>query len=642
MGADSYWARRSIEREEEWNRKSRETVEKELASHYERSAQRIQAQIEQLYGKFATDNGVSITEARKLINGNEFRIWRKDIEEYIAEYKETGNPKTLLELNTLAMRSRISRLDKLYGDTLIELDKLGQKTDATITGFLKDAYKDNRLHSAYELAKRGQGPLSVAVDNKQVEHVLRTPWSGKNYSERIWKNSDKLARTIQDTIVNGVHRGVSVNKLAKEVQERMNVSKNDAVRLVRTEMNYVNNQAALDSIKDAKMKYYQFIATLDKRTSSTCREHDGKVYLVSEAEIGNNVPPLHPRCRSTIAGTLGPAKPTKGSRIAKDEPQGKGEAVRYKKVPRNMDYDDWKAVYVDRTKTLEDWQKERNPNPKLMPKTDTIVTPNPMSVEQIRNKIIDINLQTATPKDIIEVGKIVNDKHDIVSIIGDKKSLKKVFSEYRDIGAEIPKTMWAKGSSEANKELLQEAFSVYPSDWLQYLKAAGKGISTRKIKRGYFYANGAVTGSDKLYYVSGIETSELTKYITINMNGVRRTTPFHEIGHMVEYFNYDALRLSREFVEHRTKGEGFTKLKDLFPSSEYRADEVVKADNFITPYIGKDYGNNGTEVLSVGLESLFEPDSGQVQKIENGKYILKTITDDEEYLNFIIGMVLTV
>ncbi|MCI5709280.1 hypothetical protein, partial [Veillonella caviae] len=261
---------------------------------------------------------------------------------------------------------------------------------------------------------------------------------------------------------------------------------------------------------------------------------------------------------------------------------------------------------------------------------------------QIRNKIIDINLQTATPKDIIEVGKIVNDKHDIVSIIGDKESLKKVFSEYRNIGAEIPKTMWAKGSSEANKELLQEAFSVYPSDWLQYLKAAGKGISTRKIKRGYFYANGAVTGSDKLYYVSGIETSKLTKYITINMNGVRRTTPFHEIGHMVEYFNYDALRLSREFVEHRTKGEGFTKLKDLFPSSGYRADEVVKADNFITPYIGKDYGNNGTEVLSVGLESLFEPDSGQVQKIENGKYILKTITDDEEYLNFIIGMVVTV
>lgn len=626
MGADSYWARRSVEREEEWNRKSRETIEKELASHYERSAQRIQAQIEQLYGKFATDNGVSITEARKLINGNEFRIWRKDIEEYIAEYKETGNPKTLLELNTLAMRSRISRLDKLYGDTLIELDKLGQKTDATITGFLKDAYKDNRLHSAYELAKRGQGPLSVAVDNKQVEHVLRTPWSGKNYSERIWKNSDKLARTIQDTIVNGVHRGVSVNKLAKEVQERMNVSKNDAVRLVRTEMNYVNNQAALDSIKDAKMKYYQFIATLDKRTSSTCREHDGKVYLVSEAEIGNNIPPLHPRCRSTIAGTLGPAKPTKGSRIAKDEPQAKGEAVRYKKVPRNMDYDDWKAVYVDKAKTLEDWQKERNQNPKLMPKTDTIVRPNPMSVGQIRNKIIDINLQTATPKDIIEVGRIVNDKHDIVSIIGDKEALKRVFSEYRAIGAEVPMEMWVKGSNKANKNLLQEAFSVYPSDWLQYIKDEGKKISTKKVQRGYFT-------------ISRVDGS-----VVIDMNGVRRTTPFHELGHMVEYFNPEALRLSLQFRNTRVEGEKMEFLADILDYKGYGT-EVTRPDNFITPYIGKDYGDKGSEVLSVGLEAVFEPREKGFEKRYNHEikgYEYATIADDEEFLHFIIGMILTV
>lgn len=355
MGADSYWARRSVEREEEWNKKSRDTIEKELASHYERSAQRIQANIERLYGKFSTDNGVSITEARKLINGTEYRTWKKDIEEYIAEYKEIGNPKTLLELNTLAMRSRISRLDKLYGDTLIELDKLGSKADKAITGFLKDAYKDNRLHSAYELAKRGQGPLNVAVNEKHVEQVLRAPWSGKNYSERIWGNSDKLARTLQDTVFNSVHRGVPVEKLAKEVQERMNVGKNDAVRLVRTELNYVHNQATLDSLKSADMEYFQFIATLDKRTSSVCREHDNHVYPIDEAEVGTNVPPLHPRCRSTIAGSIDSKKATSGSRTSLLR---KGE---YQKVPRNMDYDNWKAVYVDNSKSIEEWKRERKP-----------------------------------------------------------------------------------------------------------------------------------------------------------------------------------------------------------------------------------------------------------------------------------------
>lgn len=360
MGADSYWARRSTEREEEWNKKSQETVEKELAAQYERSAQRIQANIEQLYGKFANDNGISIAEAKKLINGPEFRTWKKDVEEYMKEYKETGNPKTLLELNTLSMRSRISRLDKLYGDTLIEIDKLGQKTNALITGFLKSAYKDNRLHSAYELAKRGQGPLGVAVDNKHVESVLRTPWSGKNYSTRIWDNSDKLSKTIQDVVVSNVHRGTSVEKLAKEVQERMNVSKNNAVRLVRTELNYVHNQATLDSLKSANMEYFQFIATIDKRTSSTCREHDNNIYPVADAEVGTNVPPLHPRCRSTIAGTID-KKATSGSRTVKMAKGNKNEPTRYEKVPRNMDYDNWKAVYVDKSKSFTEWRRKLKP-----------------------------------------------------------------------------------------------------------------------------------------------------------------------------------------------------------------------------------------------------------------------------------------
>lgn len=48
------------------------------------------------------------------------------------------------------------------------------------------------------------------------------------------------------------------------------------VRLVRTELNYVENMAAFRSIKDAGMDYYRFIATLDNRTTLICRSHDGR------------------------------------------------------------------------------------------------------------------------------------------------------------------------------------------------------------------------------------------------------------------------------------------------------------------------------------------------------------------------------
>lgn len=40
------------------------------------------------------------------------------LEEYLDAIDKNVDNKLLLELNTLAMRKRISRLDKLYGDTL--------------------------------------------------------------------------------------------------------------------------------------------------------------------------------------------------------------------------------------------------------------------------------------------------------------------------------------------------------------------------------------------------------------------------------------------------------------------------------------------------------------------------------------------
>lgn len=100
----------------------------------------------------------------------------------------------------------------------------------------------------------------------------------------------------------------------------MDTGISNARRLVRTELNYVHNHAALDSIADSGMKYFRFIATLDKRTSEICRSHDSHVYPISEAKQGQNVPPLHPNCRSTIAGSLrGEGTQKTGTRAARNE-----------------------------------------------------------------------------------------------------------------------------------------------------------------------------------------------------------------------------------------------------------------------------------------------------------------------------------
>lgn len=370
MNNEDYWKKRAEEREAEWTKKSKDTIEKELADYYRQALSRITDDIAVLYGRYAKDNNLTYTEASKLLTDKEFKQWRMSLEEYLDAIDKTADNKLLLELNTLAMRKRISRLDKLYSDTLKNLYKLGVDSENSMTKFLSGAYKDNYYKNLFDIGKTIGIRSSVSeVDDKKVRKVLNASWSGKNYSERIWKNTDKLSKLIKNEITDGFHRGVSINKMAKLVQQRMNVGKYEATRLVRTEMNYVQNQAALDSIKDADMKYYIFLATLDKKTSTVCRAHDRKVYPVDGATPGTNMPPLHPHCRSTIAGNLTDFDTGRGKRTARDK---SGNRII---IPAAMNYDDYYKIYVEESMSLSEWEKAK--------KNDIIKTDDKMFPEEL-------------------------------------------------------------------------------------------------------------------------------------------------------------------------------------------------------------------------------------------------------------------
>lgn len=622
MDSESYWIKRAEEREQEWNKKSKGTIERELANYYKQALLRIEDDIAVLYGRFAKDNKLTYAEASKMLTSNEFKQWRMSLEEYLDAIDKTADNKLLLELNTLAMRKRISRLDKLYGDTLKNLYRLGTDSENSMTKFLSGAYKDNYYKNLFDIGKTIGIKSSVSeVDDKKIRKVLNNSWSGKNYSQRIWKNTDELAKLIKNEITDGFHRGVSINKMAKLVQQRMNVGKYEATRLVRTEMNYVQNQAALDSIKDADMKYYIFLATLDKKTSTVCRAHDRKVYPVDSATPGTNMPPLHPHCRSTIAGNLTDYDTGRGKRTAKNK-DGKRIII-----PAAMNYDDYYKVYIEKSMSFSQWEKAH--------KKLTVNANKPTLKELIKNT----DIKSCTKDDIINIGRNVCEQFDIKNKIGDKKALKEVFSNFREMGGELSPEQWAKGSNKITKQQLSEAFSYYPKDWVNYLTDSGKKLYTLITNKGFF-SNGAVMANGK-YYATKFPDYK-TGYVSIHMTGMIKTTPYHEIGHYVEYFNKDALRISKEFLKARTKDEKPIKLKKLFPNVDYDNKETTKPDNFISPYIGKEY-TDASEVLSMGLQAIFEP-TEIIKKIEfidnNYKKIYATIENDIEFLHLIVGLIL--
>ena len=176
----------------------------------------------------------------------------------------------------------------------------------------------------------------------------------------------------------------------------MKVGYHNAERLVRTELNYIENRAAFDAMKDADLEFYQFVATLDNRTTPICQSLDGQVFPLEEKSQGENAPPMHVRCRSTVIGSLDDGKSgksSKGSRAAKDED---GKRI---KIPADMNYSDWKKVYIDKTQTLADWRKNNlnnvATNGKMRMKTDEVE----------RNDKIFMNIENQQPQ---LVGRLPN------------------------------------------------------------------------------------------------------------------------------------------------------------------------------------------------------------------------------------------
>lgn len=614
MNNEQYWQKRAKEREEKWLNKSKSEIETEIKNLYIRALRNIEKDINDFYERFSDENGLSLADAKKLITSNEYSVWRMDIEDYV---KQANIDKEILkELNTLAMRSRISRLDKLQAEILVELSKMADGYDSKLTEYLKKALTDNYYQSVFDICKGINILMPVSIlDQEAIEDIIRTPWSGKQFSKRIWNNTTKLSKVLKKEISDAIIRGINAREMATVISKKMNSGYKQAITLVRSELNYVNNQAGLKSIKDSGGQEYRFIATLDRRTSEKCRKLDNTIHKVDEGVPGSNMPPMHPRCRSTISITN-----LTISTVRKRISRLNGE-IKY--VPADMNYSDWEKIYIKKSMTLNEWENNSN-NIKL----------------SLKEKISNIDLKTCTKDDIINIGTEVCNRFNIIDNIGNKEKLKEIFSNFRKMGGEVGKNQWAKGCNTITKQQLSEAFSYYPKDWAEYLVNNNKKLYTSITPNRGFFTKGAVTPSGR-YYATKFKNYE-EDYISIHMTGQRKQTPYHELGHYVEFFNKDALRISKEFIKARTKNENYIKLTDLFHGLGFSNKEIVKPDDFITPYIGKEY-KEASEVLSMGLEVLYEP-SEILKKIEvvDGKYqpIYAKIEDDMEFLYLIVGLIL--
>lgn len=321
-----------------------DALEIELAKAYRAAAEGINDDIAKLYGKYAKDNALSYTDAMRYINGPEYRKWRMSLQEYVDLVELTGSDRLKLEVDTLAMRTRITRLDALMTQVKMRLVSLARREEKGLLAQLTGAFKQTYYRGVFDYQKRlGYLTEFSFMDNAKVDEVVRTPWAGSDFSTRIWKRTDDLTDLIRQKITTATIQGKSYQKLTKEVQEQMGVSYAAAKRLVQTETAFVVGQGELASYKESGVTDYEYLSTLDTRTSDLCQALDGKVFPVEEAIAGVNYPPMHPHCRSTTIANLEEGwDDPEATRIARDS-AGKNITV-----PASMTYETWYNKHISK------------------------------------------------------------------------------------------------------------------------------------------------------------------------------------------------------------------------------------------------------------------------------------------------------
>lgn len=230
------------------------------------------------------------------------------------------------------------RLEKLKSKLLAEIDRLFEYEESLTEETLLQVYEDGYYRSAYNVQQAlGYGTGTIFIGPSVAEVAVGIAWSGKNYSERIWQHRDVLAKKAEQILTKGTILGQSNAQMAKRLAEEMENTFSNAARLVRTETNYIHNQASKQSYEALGLEQYQFLATLDLRTSKICASLDGKKFLLKDAQAGLNYPPMHPNCRSTTIPVV--AYDASEVRLAKLNGT-------YYEVPATMTYEQWYKKYV--------------------------------------------------------------------------------------------------------------------------------------------------------------------------------------------------------------------------------------------------------------------------------------------------------
>lgn len=270
MKNTAYWEARSEELLTDSFKKA-ETVEKYLTGLYRNSLLKVSKDYNDLIKPFIVNGEIDIEKL------NQAKLYDKKFAE---------------------------RFRRLESQLSIFTNNISEQEQRKILSLLEKTYEDNFIKTFKDFT--GKVPGVEVLNKTAINAAVKTPWTkdGKEFSDRIWANRDKLNANLRRLLSNAIANGESPKKTLQKLNEIMGAGASNCQRIIRTETNAIYSKAAKDSYAAVGVERVEILAALDSRTSEICHEKNGEIVALAGAQVGRDLPPFHPNCRSTFCAYI--------------------------------------------------------------------------------------------------------------------------------------------------------------------------------------------------------------------------------------------------------------------------------------------------------------------------------------------------
>ncbi|AYV92563.1 Phage head morphogenesis protein [Fusobacterium necrophorum subsp. funduliforme] len=339
-----YWIER-FEQEEARNAKMSLQHMQVAKKQYQNTMRKIDSEIRSWYSKYASDNEMSYEEAQKTLSGKDRKNLKLTLEEYIRlgeQQNVSFDTEVEKTLKRVSAGVHVNRLESIKSSIQAELDILYTNVERGLgehfcevvgAGYARTNYLVQSMIGNYE---------SISGLNKDLlNQMIYKPWTsdGKNWSNRVWKQKDKLIEELHTSLVQSLVLGDDVNLLADKMSKRLDVGFSRAANLLMTESAAYHSKATELCYKDLGVEKYEILATLDNRTSTVCQGMDGKIFERKQYQVGVTAPLFHCRCRTTTIPYF--------EDLTEDETRAaRDEEGNYVEEKASMKYPEWEEKYL--------------------------------------------------------------------------------------------------------------------------------------------------------------------------------------------------------------------------------------------------------------------------------------------------------